>query len=61
MQDDELDIPGLAKTGGKMRFSRSAWGSELRDLLESAISLLYEPELQVDFVMIVGLGSFTSA
>jgi hypothetical protein len=47
LQDDELDIPGLAKTGGKTRFSRSAWGFELKDLLDFAIALLYEPELLV--------------
>jgi hypothetical protein len=47
LQDEELDIPGLAKTGGKLRFSRTAWGLEIWEMLVMSISLLYEPELQV--------------
>ncbi len=47
LQEEELDIPGLAKTGGKTRFSRTAWGLEIWEMLVMSISLLYEPELQV--------------
>ena len=41
-----MEIPG---TGGKSRFSRSAWGLEIWELINSAFCLLYEPELQVRF------------
>ena len=44
-QDDEFDIPGMKGTG-RTRFSKTAWGLELWDLLVAAISLIYEPELQ---------------
>jgi hypothetical protein len=47
-QDEDLDITGLSsKAGGKTRFSRTAWGEEILDLVGVSISLMYQPELQV--------------
>ncbi len=35
-----------------MRFSRTAWGLEIWEMLVMSITLLYEPELQVHVCLI---------
>ena len=61
VQDEDLDIPGYSKAGSKTRFSRTAWGLEIWELLNMSMSLLYEPELQVQNQINVNLYDFCNA
>jgi len=53
-EDEDLDVIGLSsRTGGKTRFSRTAWGEEILDLVGISISLMYQPELQSQKLIVI--------